>query len=258
MISLQPVSQTIWRPTLLPTAQVFYWPGNPNTLLQERSSPTTISQIGNDVGTVRNLGALGGNLIAQTADSNRGTLAQDVRRCLRGSATVGYAQTFAAATPAVIYTVAAFKTPSSQVSYERLASVAESAIAPDFADGASGVALLLRELTSMTWGVWRNNFMRQGVTIAASTRAVVETICESTQTTVCRDGGVDAVASHAALTALNVSSLRMLCGHQSGGAYGSSSSSDVFALAVFFLASAPSADFRSRCRAEARICMGSV
>jgi hypothetical protein len=245
----------VWPATLM-SADFFYWPGEPYDWFAERSSPTTRAVQGGAVGIIPNRGRLASTLVAQTADANRGTLEWAKANLLRGHSSVRYAQTFSAQTPSAIYTIAAFKTPSSASNFERLASIAQNATSNDNAAATTGACLLLRNGTGTGWGVFRTGLLRGTVTLANSTKGVIETICESTQTTISLNGGTDVVTGHAAIGSFNVSSFRALCAHETAGGYGSSTASDLYALAVFL--SLPSADTRRRARAEAAAIMRSL
>jgi hypothetical protein len=206
---------------------------------------------GGNVGTIVNQGTLGGSLFA-TNNANRATLQGLSRMAVRGNTNVQMPRTLTAFTGPVIYTITAF-IPRAANNFERILSIAENATSDDFGSGA-GSCLLIRDGTSTNWGVYRGGTMRQQVTAADDSLTIFETICESTQTTVCKDGGTDQVASHSALGNFNASSFRFLSAHNIGGAYGSGTSADVLVSAVFF--ANPTANFRSRALAEVRAIAG--
>jgi hypothetical protein len=209
--------------------------------------------VGGDVGTIVNRGTLGGSLFA-TANGNRATLQGLSRLAVRGSRSVNVQmqQTFTAATPSTIYTITAF-IPRSVDIYERILSVAQNALTADFAN-SDGAALLFREVTANNWGVYRDSAQRGAISATIDVLTVFETICESTQTTICKDGGTDTVTSHGAIGSFNVSSFRFLNAHDSSGTYASATNADVLVSAIFF--TNPSANFRSRALAEVRTIAG--
>lgn len=209
--------------------------------------------IGGNVGTIVNRGVTGGSLNA-TTNSNRATL-QSVgvgRLSVRGNSTVQLGQTFTALTGATVYSIAAF-IPRAAFNFERILSVALNSSSEDFNSGAGG-ALLLRDGTSTNWGVFRNSSLRGAISATVDVLTVFETICSTSETRICKDGGTDTVTAHGALADFNASSFRALNAHDTSGTYASPSNADVLVAAVFF--TNPSADFRSRALAEVRTIAG--
>jgi hypothetical protein len=209
--------------------------------------------VGGNVGAIVNQGTRGGSLFA-TNNANRGTLRAPSRISVQGTSSVQLAQTFTAATTPTIYTITAFIPRTVIGFFERVLSCAETSGTDDFAATSLGGALLLRNSNTTSWGVFRRNALRGSISATINVLTIFETICETSQVTICKDGGTDTVTAHASFPDFNVASLRLLCSHEVSGVFGSPSGSDVLVSAVFF--TNPTADFRARALAEVRAIAG--
>ena len=206
--------------------------------------------IGGNVGTVVNAGTRGGSANA-TTNSNRGTLQSVGRLAVRGSSSIQVRQTFTAFTGPTIYTISAF-IPNAAIGFERVASIALNGSNPDF-DNTSGAALLLRDSTSQSWGVYRNTGFRGTISATNGVLTVFETIVSPTEARVCKDGGTDLVTTYSSMGNFNASSFRFLCSHEVSGTY-AGSDADSLVTAVFL--TNPTAEFRARALAEVRAIAG--
>jgi hypothetical protein len=209
--------------------------------------------IGGDVGTIVTRGVTGGSVNA-TSSSNRGTL-QSVgvgRLSVQGNATVQLPQTFTASTPSTIYTIAAF-IPRTALVFERVASMSLNSSTADF-NNTSGAALLLRDNSTDNWGVFRNGAYRGSIAATINVLTVFETIVSPTEARISKDGATDVVTGYGSMGNFNVSSFRLLNGHDPSGTYASPSNADVLVAAVFF--TNPSTDFRAKALAEVRSIAG--
>lgn len=206
--------------------------------------------VGGNVGTIVNRGTLGGSLFA-TANGRRATLQGLSRLAVRGNANVQMSQALSAFTGSALYTITAF-IPRTVVNNERILSLAQTSTSNDFAAAAGGIPLY-REGGTNNWGVYRTVALG-AISATIDVLTVFETILESTQTTICKDGGTDTVTSHSALGSFNASSFRFMASHVAGGAYSEQTNADVLVSAMFF--TNPSANFRARTLSEVRTIAG--
>jgi hypothetical protein len=209
--------------------------------------------IGGNVGAVVNRGVTGGSLNA-TSISNRGTL-QSVgvgRLSIRGNSTVQLPQIFTASTPSTVYSISAF-IPRAAIQYERILSLSLNSTTADH-NNTAGAALLLRDVNTTNWGVYRNNSYRGSISTTINVLTIFETIVSPTETRISKDGAADVVTSYGSLGNFDVSSFRFLTEHDVGGSYTTSCNADVLVAAVFF--TNPSTEFRARALSEVRSIAG--